>query len=55
MVLDFGCWSPEERYAIRVIAESAGGRFDLQHVSLEEAERRPGAGPVETEPETTFR
>ncbi len=24
VVLDFGCWSPEERYAIRSMAERAG-------------------------------
>lgn len=55
VVLDFGCWSPEERYAIRVVAESAGARFDLLHVSLDEAERRARAAVRwETAPETTF-
>src|SRR4051794_18580571 len=34
VVVDFGCWSPDERYAIRVIAESTGARFDLQYVTL---------------------
>ena len=29
VVLDFGCWSPEERYAIRLIGESAGAEFTL--------------------------
>jgi predicted kinase len=55
VVLDFGCWSPEETYAIRVVAESAGGRFDLRHVSLDEAERRArAAARWETAPDTTF-
>ena len=43
VVLDFGCWSSDERYAIRVIAESVGARFDLRHVSIDEAERRARA------------
>ncbi|MDQ1308718.1 MAG: hypothetical protein QG671_4553 [Actinomycetota bacterium] len=30
VVLDFGCWSPEERYAIRAVAEHAGGEFRLR-------------------------
>lgn len=55
VVLDFGCWSPEERYAIRVIAESVGARFDLQHVSIEEAERRARAtSRWKSAPDTTF-
>jgi predicted kinase len=55
VILDFGCWSPEERYAIRAIAESTGGRFVLQHVTLDEAERRTRATlRWETAPETTF-
>lgn len=40
VILDFGCWSPEERYAIRAIAELAGARFELHHLELPEAERR---------------
>jgi predicted kinase len=55
VVLDFGCWSPEERYAIRSIAESTGARFDLRHVTIDEAERRSrAASRWETAPETTF-
>jgi uncharacterized protein YndB with AHSA1/START domain len=30
VILDFGCWSVDERYAIRVIAETAGARFALE-------------------------
>jgi predicted kinase len=56
VVLDFGCWSPEERYAIRVIAESVGARFELLHVSLDETERRARATSRWTSaPATTFR
>ncbi len=55
VVLDFGCWSPDERYAIRVIAEVAGARFDLRYVSIEEGERRARATcRWESAPETTF-
>lgn len=55
VVLDFGCWSPEERYAIRTIAESVGARFDLQYVSIDEAERRARAkARWESAPESTF-
>jgi predicted kinase len=55
VVLDFGCWSPEERYAIRAIAESTGARFVLRHLSIDEDERRARAGKRwETAPETTF-
>lgn len=43
VVLDFGCWSPEERFAIRVIAESAGARFELRELTLGERERRTRA------------
>jgi predicted kinase len=55
VVLDFGCWSPEERYAIRVIAESTGAGFDLRYVLIDEGERRRRATwRWETAPETTF-
>jgi predicted kinase len=55
VVLDFGCWSPEERYAIRAIAESVGARFVLHHLSIDEGERRTRASwRWETAPETTF-
>ena len=55
VVLDFGCWSPNERYAIRVIAESTGARFDLRYVSIDEETRRARAtSRWESAPETTF-
>lgn len=55
VILDFGCWSPDERYAIRAIAESVGARFDLQYLSIEEGERRARVSSRwETAPETTF-
>ncbi len=40
VILDFGCWSAEERYAIRVIAETACAEFSLEYVHASEAERR---------------
>jgi predicted kinase len=55
VILDFGCWSPEERYAIRVITESTGARFVLQYLSVDESERRARAAlRWETAPDTTF-
>jgi predicted kinase len=56
VVLDFGCWSPEERYAIRVIAESVGACFDLRYVSIGEVERRARSrARWASAPEATFR
>jgi predicted kinase len=43
VILDFGCWSSDERYAIRAIAESTGARFELRHADLAEPERRARA------------
>jgi predicted kinase len=55
VVLDFGAWSPDERYAIRIMAESVGARFDLRYVCLDEAERRARArSRGENHPQTTF-
>lgn len=55
VILDFGCWSAAERYAIRVIAESAGAVFALEYVRTSEAERRRRASTRWLEaPETTF-
>jgi predicted kinase len=43
VVLDFGCWTPEERYAIRAITESTGACFVLHHLTVDEGERRSRA------------
>ncbi len=40
VILDFGYWSADERYAIRVIAETAGADFALEYVHTSEEERR---------------
>ena len=40
VVLDFGCWSPDERYALRAIAGLAGADFELHYLTLPEEERR---------------
>jgi predicted kinase len=40
VVLDFGCWSPEERYAVRAVADCARAGFRLHYVELDERERR---------------
>src|SRR5262249_9016496 len=40
VVVDFGCWSPEERYAIRAIAELVGADFTIEYVRIDESERR---------------
>lgn len=42
-VLDFGCWSSEERYAIRAVAELAGASFELRYLEIGEADRRARA------------
>jgi len=55
VILDFGCWSPEERFAIRAVAEVAGAGFDLQYLQIDEAERRARAAHRwRTAPESTF-
>lgn len=55
VILDFGCWLSEERYAIRVIAESAGAAFELRYVTIAESERRARATRRWREsPESTF-
>lgn len=40
VVLDFGCWSAEERFAIRAITELTGADFVLHYLELSERERR---------------
>jgi predicted kinase len=55
VVVDFGCWSAEERWAIRMLAEDAGARFELRYVSLDEDERRARArSRWESAPEAAF-
>ena len=55
VILDFGCWSPEERYAIRAIAEQAQGHFSMEYVEVPEPERRERCDRRWIEaPETTF-
>jgi predicted kinase len=43
VILDFGCWSPEERYALRAIAAVAGADFELHYLVLPEDERKKRA------------
>jgi predicted kinase len=40
VVVDFGCWSAAERYAVRSLGELAGARFALHELTLPEADRR---------------
>lgn len=55
VILDFGCWSPEERYAIRAIAELTGGVYRMEYVTIDETERRARCARRWAEaPETTF-
>ncbi|GHJ46840.1 hypothetical protein Cs7R123_41820 [Catellatospora sp. TT07R-123] len=55
VILDFGCWSSDERYAIRTIAESTGAGFELRYLKIDESERRARASRRWREhPETTF-
>lgn len=39
VILDFGCWSSDERWALRAIADLAGADFELHYVTLPEDER----------------
>lgn len=43
VILDFGCWSPDERHALRAIADLAGADFELHFVTLSEDARRERA------------
>jgi predicted kinase len=55
VILDFGCWSPEERYALRAIGDLAGADFELHYVALAEDERRRRAAARWREaPEAAF-
>ena len=55
VVLDFGCWSPEERWAIRAVAERAGADFSIEYLRVEESVRRERAARRWREaPHTTF-
>jgi predicted kinase len=55
VILDFGCWSPEERYAIRAVASLAHARFTMEYVVVPEDARRARCDQrwLDT-PETTF-
>jgi predicted kinase len=55
VILDFGCWSPEERYALRAIAELAGADFELHYLTLPEDERiRRATARLREAPEEVF-
>lgn len=55
VVLDFGCWSQAERWAVRAVAEHAGGRFRLLFIDLPEDERRARTmARWEADPSATF-
>ena len=43
VVLDFGCWAEAERWAVRAVAEHAGGRFRRHFIDLPEGEPRARA------------
>jgi predicted kinase len=55
VILDFGCWSPDERHALRAIADLSGADFELHYLRLPEDERRKRAEARWREsPEETF-
>jgi predicted kinase len=55
VALDFGCWSRAERWAVRAVAEHAGGRFRLHFLDIPEHERRARAhARWEADPGSTF-
>jgi predicted kinase len=54
-VLDFGCWSPDERNALRAIAARADADFELHYLQMPEDERRARAAQRwQTAPGETF-
>lgn len=40
VILDFGCWSPEECWALHALADAYGAGFELVVPQLDEPERR---------------
>lgn len=55
VVLDFGCWAADERWAVRAVAEHAGARFRVHFLDLSEPARRHRAATRwEADPESTF-
>lgn len=55
VVLDFGCWSADERWAVRAVTEHAGARFQMHFVDLPETVRRHRAATRwRTDPGSTF-
>jgi predicted kinase len=55
VILDFGCWSPEERYSLRTIAELVHADFRMEYLVVPESERRARCEQRWlTAPETTF-
>ncbi|MEU5864570.1 ATP-binding protein [Nonomuraea sp. NPDC047529] len=55
VVLDFGCWSRDERSAIRWLAKSVGASCDLVYVPVDhETQRARIAHRQSTDPDQTF-
>ena len=55
VVLDFGCWSADERWAVRAVAEHAGARFQMHFVDLPESARRHRAATRwQADPDSSF-
>lgn len=55
VVVDFGCWSAPERWAIRALAEDARAAFRMHALDLPEPERRSRAAARWREaPDSTF-
>lgn len=55
VVLDFGCWSAGERWAVRAVARHANARFQLHFIDLPEPQRRARASVRwEADPASTF-
>lgn len=55
VILDFGCWSRNERMALRALAHSVGARCEVIYLAVDQVEQRQRiAGRVDTEASTTF-
>lgn len=55
VILDFGCWTSDERWALRAIADVADADFELHYVTLPEEERvRRATARWRAAPEQSF-
>jgi predicted kinase len=55
VVLDFGCWAADARWAVRAVPQHGNARFQLHFIDLPKPERRArAAARWEADPGSTF-